>query len=212
MHQLPCEWMNPLLSAASTQSRVPPLPLPPSPPLPGFRLTCHWVPCGVMVVVSAGDVSTPCTGSLLCPEPRLQPGNAGAGRELQEMTLAEVRARHGDTEGVDHNTAASLEPHLKPVLMLLSPTTPGRSVVKGNDQSLHRGVVAGWRSGCCHRTSRLFGGRRTSPMLEGCVTGSCTVICCRRRGAALGVVQGGSGWRMGMKIHSRVCVCERERY
>lgn len=43
----------------------PPSAVLPPPPLLGFRLTCHWVPCGVMVVVSAGDDSTACTGLLL---------------------------------------------------------------------------------------------------------------------------------------------------
>lgn len=35
------------------------------PPLQGFRLSCHWVLRGVMVVVSVSDVSRACTGALL---------------------------------------------------------------------------------------------------------------------------------------------------
>lgn len=35
------------------------------PPLPGFRLSCHWVLRGVMVVVSVSDVSRAWTGALL---------------------------------------------------------------------------------------------------------------------------------------------------
>ena len=35
------------------------------PPLSASLLSCHWVLCGVMVVVSVGDVSTACTGLLL---------------------------------------------------------------------------------------------------------------------------------------------------
>lgn len=50
----------------------PPLLRHPLPPLLCFRLNCHWLPCGVMVVVSAGDVSLACTSLLLHMHKALQ--------------------------------------------------------------------------------------------------------------------------------------------
>lgn len=86
-----------------------PLPLPPSLPLLGFRLNCHWVACGVMVVVSASDDSAACTGLLLHMRRALH-GAAASSWAYRSRTQT-YPAGFRSSRNEDHDAAGGRKPH-----------------------------------------------------------------------------------------------------